>query len=131
MSEFTNNLKRDDPVEEASTKKRGTIARAPWRKLRAVYVRFNGEPKERRVDVMDLRLVVDGVAEDVAPVTGDAPPLVRTASTGPTVADPASAIKAQRETIKKRMDSMTEEFKGLRLLDDRLSKALAALEGRP
>lgn len=68
---YCNNLRKDDVVEVASTLRRGVVATGPREQSRTVAVLLHGTNTPRYLDVLDLRLVVDGKSEEVPPIDGD------------------------------------------------------------
>ncbi len=123
MIEFSNNLQREDAVVDHN-KRPGVVVATPRRSKRNIFVRFQGEKTPRRVDVMKLRLVVDGRPEDTPPVTGEPPaPRERTPD------DPVEILRAGRAKNKQRMDELESEFKALRIINERVDLAIKALTG--
>jgi hypothetical protein len=129
MTAFSNNLRKGDAVFDTETKRMGVVVKAPWKKLRVVSIKSPGDAMERRVDVMQLRAVFDGKTEDVAPVNGEPPPLNGNGTKRAAPADPIAVLKADRARNAARMSVLEAEFKGLRALNERIDKAIAALEG--
>lgn len=129
---FCNNLKKDDPVFDVETKRPGKIANNPRETSRFVSVLLQGTTTPRSIDVMRLRLVVDGKPEDVPPIEGE-PPAIHphddrpAPSTGLGVPTALSAIREDRAKIKERMAIIEAEFRTLRATDDRLATAEKAL----
>jgi len=129
MSEFKNNLQKDDRVIHAETKRLGTVRYTPHAGERMVGIVWQGTKFPRYCDVMTLRLVLNGHAEEVAPVEGTPPDLGATAARPPEEeADPAlAAIKRQHAAIDARMAAMNLEYRKLAADKDRLERAIAIL----
>ena len=73
MTEFHNNLRTGDQVFHVARKQRGIVDRDPSPKGRETRVIFDGMVNAKRADVLDLRLIVNGVPEEHPPVDGEAP----------------------------------------------------------
>ena len=124
MIPFSNNLRLGDPVFDTVTQRPGVVSATPRESKRNVRVRLQGDKTPKRLDVMKLRLVVDGKPESVPPVSGEppAPPPDQKERT------PVQVLRDQKDKNQAIMDKMTEEFKALRHLNDRLDRAIEALE---
>lgn len=130
MKPFRNNLEKDDAVFDTVSKRPGAVMARPFRSRRATLVRLQGSKDEDHLDVMQLRLLVNGKTEEVAPIDGEPPSLDQPAKTPKAASgDPVALLKAEKASNKVKMDSMTAEFKVLRLREERIDKAIAALEG--
>lgn len=131
MIPFCNNLKKDDAVFDVETKRPGKIANNPRETSRFVSVLLQGTTTPRSIDVMRLRLVVDGKPEDVPPIDGEPPTLHPHDDPRPKAAvgipHALSAVRDEREKIKARMAVIEAEFRTLRATDDRLAAAEKAL----
>lgn len=65
---FCNNLRKGDEVDFHG--RRGVVHSQPRETSTKVHVLFDGINTPRYVPVIDLRLVIDGKPEDVAPIDG-------------------------------------------------------------
>lgn len=70
---YRNNLRKGDTVQDSLSGRRGTVQMNPRHNSVNVSVRFEGNTAQKYVPVGNLRLVVDGHAEDVPPVEGAIP----------------------------------------------------------
>jgi len=68
---YCNNLKKGDHVLDVVSKTRGKVAADPRENATTASVSFG--ISIRRIPVADLRLIVDGVPEDVPPCNGTPP----------------------------------------------------------
>ena len=131
MSTYRNNLKKGDPVIAKDTRRPGEIAADVRHNSRTVMVKFQGVPTPQRVDVLQLRLVVDGKPEDCPPIDGQPPerlqkPARSTAeSTG---GDAVNVLKASRDQLNQELEEMSARFKALRERRDKISQAIDILE---
>lgn len=132
---FRNNLAAGDAVQHAVTKRPGNVR---WARETSIWagVVWQGTTSPQQVHVSKLRLVVNGVAEEVPPVDGEIPPIVdvekpaRDHKTEQFIAqrpDGVAALKQEREVIARRMDELQREFVDLKAKRDRIDKALAVL----
>lgn len=120
---FKNCLRGGDEVFDTVTKKIGVVAASPWATKRNVSVRFVPALKAERLDVMKLRLVVDGKPEDTPPIEGD--PDSRSEVQIEEEADALSILKIQRAELKAQMETMNGKFK---VMSDRLMKMDEAIK---
>lgn len=70
---YCNNLRLGDEVEIASSKRRGIVTTQPRQSSAGAQVRVHGLKTALYYHVSNLRLVVDGKAEDVPPIDGEVP----------------------------------------------------------
>jgi len=126
--QFRNNLQKDDRVLHAETKRPGTVRYTPEEGSRTVGIVWQGTKAPQYVDVMKLRLVVDGKPEDVPPVDGE-PPAMGAAAVAKTPAPSSAldALKAERETVTSEMKSHEDAFRVLKQRRERLDAAITAL----
>lgn len=68
---FCNNLRKGDPVQYQG--RRGVVASQPRESSALTQVLFDGIKSPRYLPVLDLRLLIDGVPEDVPPCDGVPP----------------------------------------------------------
>lgn len=73
MMPYCNNLKKGDEVEDTRSRRRGRVMMQPRDYSVKVCVLLDGVTTPRYFPVGELRLVLDGVAEAVAPVDGVIP----------------------------------------------------------
>ncbi len=131
---FSNNLKKDDRVFDTGSKRQGRVPRDPQsEKQRMTPVIFDGRTSVQYVDVMQLRLVVDGrQIEDNPPIDG-IPPELHSRTAAPAAAAPAKepdAVTMLREVkgkIAAEISAIEKRFKELKAEEERIDKALAAL----
>lgn len=121
MSDFENNLVKGDRVFDTVSKRPGTVSMTPQAAKRNVRVLLQGDKVAKRLDVMKLRLIVDGVPEDVAPISGTPPAAPSTAG------DPIEVLKLEKAANKSRMDEMTEEFTKLRTRNEKIDQVIQLL----
>ena len=79
MSPYCNNLQKGDVVLDVKSGRRGVVSMQPREKSLSAQVTLDGTNSVRTMRVKDLRLVLNGTPEDVAPHNGewpvvDAPP---------------------------------------------------------
>lgn len=140
---FCNNLKKGDRVLVAGTDKRvGTVARNPGESKRLTHVLFTGYERAKGIDVMDLRFIPPGsdAAEDVPPIDGEPPanPL-KTVWEQPRISGPAAVVeesfvdqlRRKVEAGNAEIEAMNARAREIRAENDRLERAIAALEGKP
>ncbi len=73
---FTNNLILNDRVLDTVSGKQGKVKKTPRSpSQRRTSIVFDGQQTPRYLDVMQLRLLIGGQPERVAPVEGEPPPL--------------------------------------------------------
>jgi hypothetical protein len=126
---YHNNLKVNDHVLDVESKRPGIVVKTPRGDATTAFVKLQGDAVGKRVYVGRLRLVFDGKPEDVAPIDGEIPTAKEVAAAVErSDEEPVDALKRQREKNKLKMEAMNREFAGLRMLNDRLDKAIAALE---
>lgn len=139
---FANNLDKNNRVLDVITNRQGKVAIQPRESTRMTKVIFDGRSSGQYVDVMNLRLILDGrQAEDVPPIDGDPPPLpegndgprrafsARTAGVAPALQgfDAVAILKTQRADNETEKSKITERFKALAAENERLDKAITAL----
>lgn len=132
---FCNNLKKGDPVLDTQSNRPAKVARTlASDQQRSVCVRFQGTITDRYVDVMRLRLIVNGQPEELPPIDGEPPSLKREApSPWPDPkpdADPLAMLKAKKTAHADEIAEMEARCRVIRAEDERLDKAIAALEGK-
>lgn len=131
MTPFCNNLRDGDPVLDVESNRPAKVVGQPRESSVNVKVLFQGTSTPRYVPISQLRLVVDGKSEDVAPHDGEVPgvdhrsPVPRVVK--PVTYDVREALRAQRQVLQEKMAAMNEEFKGYREEAERLDAALKAL----
>jgi hypothetical protein len=121
MTAYANNLRKNDPVIDANTKRPGKVAADVRETSRTVLVQFQGESSPRRTDVMDLRLVVDGRPEEIPPINGVPPPRAGAARSRN---DALESLKADRAAVDAEMRIIEGQFKDRRERRDRLDQAI-------
>lgn len=135
---FSNNLDKNNRVIDVISNRQGKVNVQPRESTRMTKVLFDGKSAAVYVDVMNLRLVLDGKqAEDLPPIDGEPPPLpadrpqaapARTLIEG---GDATAVLKAELEMNRQLMAALELQFKALRSKNDKLEQAIAILEGRP
>jgi hypothetical protein len=126
---FCNNLKKNDRVLDTVSERQGKVAR----KLRSdghrlTPVILDGTKTARYLDVAQLRFMVGGTPEDVAPFDGDLPPIREEAQVArPEFKDSVAALVAERDANAEEMKGIEKRFKELRAKNDRLERAIAVL----
>lgn len=134
---FCNNLKKDDPVLDTVSNRPARVARTPQSdQQRMVALTFQGTNSSRYIDVMQLRLIVNGKPEPDAPVDGTPPPfnekiITRSNSTHgiPTTTEktPLQMLQDKRASNLAEIETMTKRATDLRLEVNRIDKAILAL----
>lgn len=125
MSDFSNNLRVGDTVLDTDSRRQGEVVETSEHK-RNIRVKFPGGVNARRLDVMKVRLVVDGNPEDVPPVTGE-PPTAAVARQDAATHGALGALKAERAELSSRMDRMNKEFAAMRTRIDKIDNAIVML----
>lgn len=129
---FCNNLAKNDRVFDTVSKKHGTVFRQVNEDSRSVCVLFDGNSTSKYVDVMRLRIVLNGkVAEDVPPIDGE-PPL----PDGDAVAapKPRRASTALESLIDQRTANIAElaninlRFTALKAENEKIDRAIDILK---
>lgn len=137
---YRNNLQKGDRVVHAETKRPGDVKWAAESSVWAGVV-WQGTKSPQQVHVSKLRLVVNGVPEDVPPIDGEIPaavsadriaapataPRVRVDSTGEPGA--LAVLKRERAALTAEMDALNAAFRVAKAKAERLDKAIAVLEG--
>ncbi len=134
---FRNNLVQNDRVFDTVSTRQGKVSRTPKNdQNRMTCILFDGTQSEKYVDVMQLRLIVDGrTPEDVPPIDGEPPadgqPRPARTPAAPRFAgasdDPALNLEAEIKLIDVRQAEITAEFKGLTARKEKFTKALEVL----
>lgn len=132
ITPFCNNLRDGDPVLDVESNRPAKVVGQPRESSVNVKVQFQGTNSTRYVPLAQLRLIVDGKAEDCAPHDGEIPAPAQEDEVPPArretkFVDPRDAIKARRQYLQEKMAAMNEEFKGYREEAERLDAALKAL----
>lgn len=137
LTPFCNNLKAGDRVMDVKSKRQAKVQRTPQDDTsRMTCIIYEGTTTGRYVDVMDLRLILNGRIEEVPPIDGEAPPLnsikskVRVTSDFGRPTDPLSMLKAQKQAHAEEIKTMEDRCRTIRAEDERLDRAIAALEGK-
>lgn len=125
MSDFSNNLRVGDTVLDTDSRRQGEVVETSEHK-RNIRVKFPGGVNARRLDVMKVRLVVDGNPEDVPPVTGE-PPTAAVARQDAATHGAVASLKAERAQIVAEMASMNLKFTGMRARLEKIDKAIDVL----
>lgn len=133
---FCNNLKENDRIFDTVTKRQGKVARTPKNERnRRTCIMLDGEKAQRYVDVMQLRFMVDGKPEDVAPVDGvpseDAAPKPRSNAAVSTAPKFDSALAAMTDEVERNnveLASIEKRFRELKVKNERLGQAIALLK---
>lgn len=130
---FANNLRCLDRVMDIVSKRHGKVAIQPRESTRMTKVIFDGRSSGQYVDVMNLRLVLDGkVAEDVPPIDGEPPGLPAKVFAGSRTPAPSSSsaldlLKAKREQNAHAMTALNGQFSELKAENEKIDRAIAAL----
>lgn len=140
---FKNNLVQGDRVFCVPTSRFGTVNWSPRKPdQRMICVLLDGTSSPRYFDVLEVRLVVDGIAEDVPPIDGkaeNAPPLP--GATGQTAAIPRNPppqlisvipglaeLKRARDDLDVGIRSIVDRHATLKAQRERLAQAIDILE---
>lgn len=135
--DFCNNLRKGDAVLDVESNRPAKVARQPAETGRMVCVCYQGTASDRYVDVMRLRLVVNGKAEDVPPVDAPekAPPLsdhqrptraaAPSAPAAPT--DALTILRARKQAITDEITGMENRCRELRAEEKKVDTAITAL----
>lgn len=133
---FNNNLLKDDVVFDVVRQRRGVVAMTPRQPEKAVTVAviFDGTDTFRYIHVGQLRFWPPGEKqyENVPPIDGELPVGGQAIALKPRPVFAVSALDAaleRREQIKREMSHLEEEFRRLRVEDERLIKAIEVLKG--
>lgn len=131
---FSNNLDKNDRVLDVVSNRQGKVNVQPREATRMTKVLFDGKSSAVYVDVMNLRLVLNGkAAEDVPPIDGEPPPLPSAKVAGPAAAaplgqgDPLELLRAQHAGNESEKLVITARFKELTTANERLDRAITAL----
>lgn len=136
---FRNNLVQNDRILDTISNKQGKVARTPKNdKNRMTCVQYDGQSAQRYVDVMQLRIIVDGrTPDDGPPIDGEPPALEektpRAAATAAAGYDPgpgvdmAGALEHEIKALDERMGELNREFKILDAQKQKFQKALDIL----
>lgn len=131
---FSNNLDKDNRVLDVVSNRQGKVSVQPRESTRMTKVLFDGKSSAVYVDVMNLRLVLNGkAAEDVPPIDGEPPPLPSAKVAGPAAAppigqgDPLELLRAQHAGNEHEKLVITARFKELTTANERLDRAITAL----
>lgn len=132
---FSNNLQKNDRVLDTVSGRQGKVKwtpRAPAQRRTAILI--DGRSVHQYLDVMQLRLIVDGkTPEETPPVDGTPPeePMRRPAgAAGPTDAVTASALETLRVERARNANEMSEieqRFRTLKAANEKLDRAIAVL----
>jgi hypothetical protein len=87
---FCNNLRKGDTVDHRG--RRGVVFSQPRERSAKAHVLFEGIDTPRYLPVLELRLVVDGVPEDVPPCDGEPPKVDAPIPTPKKTVTPASKM---------------------------------------
>lgn len=128
MTAFRNNLKAGDRVLSAEKRRLGDVTVTPRESSRNVSVRWQGCQGAVYVDVLGLRLIVNGQPESVPPCDGEPSPepaRVEVPKSG--TAELVDALKLKRDAIRGEMDRMNARYKDLQGEAERIEQAIAVL----
>ena len=128
MLPFCNNLRKGDRVLDSASGRPGIVDMNPRETSRSVSVVLQGIKTHRRFDVMNLRLIVDGKAEDHPPVDGMPPePVNGHKREDPKEEDAVHSLRTDRQKCASEIESMNDRAKVLRSKIDRIDRALLVL----
>lgn len=126
---FKNLLTQNDRVLHVPSKRQGKVTTTPRESSRRAAILFDGSGVSAKyIDVMDLRLLVNNVPEEVPPIEGTPPEEVAE----PTVAVRGSALDVvtrERDANVAEMETMTLRFRVLKTANERLDRAIIVLKG--
>lgn len=128
---YCNNLRKNDRVIHADTKRPGTVASQPRESSVMVSVLWQGTTTPQYVDVVKLRLVcANGEIDEHPPFDGEPPQ--RTARSSPSVASAPEAsalagLKKERDDIGAEMTRLEERFKALKVKKERVERAIEVM----
>lgn len=106
MLPFSNNLRRGDRVRETKLNRDGTVVMQPRRSSIKAMVALDGLSGARQFHLQSLRLLVNGVPEDVPPFDGELPAgaaVKAPATVGLSGARPAAAGAEPRDAEQREM----------------------------
>lgn len=129
---YRNNLQKGDRVVHAETKRPGDVKWAAESSVWAGVV-WQGTKSPQQVHVSKLRLVVNGVPEDVPPIDGEIPASVSADRIDPSpvsTPDGLAALRAERRVLTDEMQRLNDTYRIAKGKADRIDKAISVLEGR-
>lgn len=130
---FSNNLQQNDRVLDTVSGRQGKVARTPRSpEQRRTSIVFDGNSAAQYLDVMQLRLIVNGkTPEEGPPVDGTPPedekPVPTAAANGHVLTAALDALKKERAHNVEDMDELDKRFRALRDANEKLDKAIALL----
>lgn len=129
---FSNNLDLNNRVLHVPSGKQGKVAVQPRDRTRMTKIIFDGRSSGQYVDVMDLRLILDGkVAEDVPPVDGEPPEKPGPNTRAPAPAGPQGSalelLRIKRGQNAHAMQALEQQFREIKAENEKIDKAIAAL----
>lgn len=135
MADFANNLRVGDKVLDVESGRNGLVS-VVSEKRRLTKVILDGNTNAKTCDVTNLRLIVNGQPEDVAPFSGPLPEAGQPPKPGapayPAVrlveVTPLESMEARRSAIKNRREVLQKEFVDLGKEDERLEQAIKVLK---
>ena len=132
MSAFCNHLTKGDRVLNTKLGREGTIAAKPRETSRYVQIQYDNRTSVGSADVMDLRIILDGRAEDVPPVTGE-PPERQTRTEAQESEEDAvlTTLRAQRARHDNTIQELEHKLRMERSAIERLDRAIKVLTDQP